>query len=302
MAAADVAKMMDTLIVVESSEPLDSARDRVFATAELFEQIFSYLPEQSLLPMQVVCRQWKLFISTSTLLRRKLFMEPIRMPALEYKPIGPSRQDGQDLTLTINPFLRSLLETSYSLSHRENEAGLTRLWPLFRWFWGNPWARYRRYQVLTVLLPNWAHHSTSADFNSSRKNRIWDQLQQNASWKSMLVVQPPAPYTLESKSDLEPCQFFKPWSRRAPGTRYVRVTMVCPEGTLAGDALETLRRAYRMEIHRIVGIRGRRRRQIAAKQARRLRRLGQAQQFPSPCCWSIGRSLVHLRVNYEDYQ
>lgn len=302
-----------------TAPPLHQARDKVFATTELFEDILLYLPRTSLLFLQGVCRQWRCFILTSKVLRRQLFMDPNIKTVSKHLPAYrdlPAHLQRVASNFVLNRFLTPSLRVGWRptfLGDAHNDGNepvpLVKLWHEYRWIRGEQWGPYGYKQMLVVRFPPFHHRQSFGspeDYHQSNQhfNRIWWHIHNEASWKRMLLTQPPIPYTIEVDfmKRYHPCQLFKPLSRKAPGINYVYISMTVPGDVPIGDVLQTYKRAHKTDMLRVMGIAGRRRRQIAAREARKQRRLGNPGVYPAPCCWpTTERSFVHLRVRYEDY-
>jgi hypothetical protein len=130
------------------------ACDHFFGIAELFQIFLDECPTSVLLNCTMVCRTWKERIDSSTLLQQHLFLLPIR--------------EGEGVQRILNPMLKyfaPILIAGPPSEHIPSAAG------------------FARPQDLTSLP--WAH-DTSMEVPSRRAFA-----REEASWRSMLVSQPP---------------------------------------------------------------------------------------------------------------
>ena len=131
-------------------------RETVFNSPELLEAVLLQLPQSSLLQIQTVCRRWRYAINDSPALQQKLFLRPVL---------------SQNRPPEINPLLRGLFPPLFRLQRCPT---LSDLGDLDRW------------NMITI------QEMRELDWfkNTSQRSRV---LREDASWRSMFPVQPPAP-------------------------------------------------------------------------------------------------------------
>ena len=129
------------LIVLDA---MDTARERVFATEELFEGILSFLPFKKLFYIRRVSKRWAEGIDGSVTLQQKMFLQPRDQPELwivdrkhklgannyrkkyehlndtelKFKRVKVSEDDSRPITpVTLNPLLKDDNNTVISRSN-----------------------------------------------------------------------------------------------------------------------------------------------------------------------------------------
>ncbi|KAM5341227.1 hypothetical protein ACJ41O_015336 [Fusarium nematophilum] len=131
-----------------------SSREYVFGTFELLEGILGHLDMQSLLFIQRVCRQWRQIITESPYLQQQLYFKPIKL-------------NGTSTERRKNPLLQQHFQQLF-----ENTSSVD--------------PRASRLRPIILAKPG----MSIADMRNGRK-RHKAFTRKEASWKNMLVTQPP---------------------------------------------------------------------------------------------------------------
>ncbi|GME22633.1 f-box domain protein [Neofusicoccum parvum] len=144
---------------------MGAGRDQVFRTPELLELILLHLPMRDLLLAQRVCQTFRTLVRTSPTLQQALFFKPLPATALP-QPSSPSY-------LRSHPSRKPTAE-----SWERNPLLIPDFWP---WF--------DRDDPTNKYSPTLRDPDTLKTLPLATERRVW--LRPEASWRRMLVVQPP---------------------------------------------------------------------------------------------------------------
>lgn len=196
----------------------------VLLTTELLENVLEQLPMRDLLLAQRVCRKWKAVIEGSEYMQQLLFFQPGKAKfCWKYN-------DSDDVSRSEN-LVR--VEAEYQLL--DEEAATTRLYDEGEF---NPLVFN---QQSDDVIPYWESAQESgnafAEFLPQFGHKSWSYKQ--ASWRRMLVTQPPATYMVDGEG---PCQY--PYYAQCPSRCSAIKDVGRDTGLLAGDLADLIEDCY----------------------------------------------------------